>query len=272
MAQQPPRVIVTRPLQDALQWVGMLGAHDIRAQALPLIEIRPATHPAALQALQAAHRDWAQWRAVMFVSSNAVHYFFHQNSVESLSHQAQTAIKKRVWTPGPGTSAALLALGWDAAHIDAPPGDAPQFDSEALWQVVAGQIHPGDRVLIVRGTSDAAQKDGTGRQWLAERIHAAGGTVHFVTAYERAAPMFNAAQQALAQQAAVDGSIWLLSSSEAVAHLHAALPGQSWAQARALATHPRIAAAARAAGFGHVQPCRPALQDVIASIESWYEH
>ena len=47
-----------------------------------------------------------------------------------------------------------------------------------------------------------------------------------------------------------------------------ALPDQDWGQARALVTHPRIAQAARAAGFGSVQECRPALADVVASIES----
>ena len=47
-----------------------------------------------------------------------------------------------------------------------------------------------------------------------------------------------------------------------------ALPAQRWAQAHALATPPRIAQAARQAGFGHVRECRPALGDVVASIES----
>ena len=87
-------------------------------------------------------------------------------------------------------------------------------------------------------------------------------------AYQRGAPRFSAQEVALAQQAARDGSVWLLSSSEAVAHLAEALPGQHWGAAHALATHPRIAEAARAAGFGTVRECRPALEDVVASIES----
>jgi uroporphyrinogen-III synthase len=65
-----------------------------------------------------------------------------------------------------------------------------------------------------------------------------------------------------------DGSIWLFSSSEAVANLVASLPGQSFGQARAVATHPRIAQAAREAGFGCVLKTRPTLDDVVASIES----
>ena len=159
------------------------------------------------------------------------------------------------------------------AAIDGPAPDAPQFDSEALWQQVASQIRPGDRVLIVRGRSATPQgahesEQGSGRDWLARQIEAAGGQVEFVVAYQRGAPQWSSAELALAQAAAQDGSIWLLSSSEAVAHLAQMLPGQPWDAARALATHPRIADAARAAGFGTVRECRPALDDVVASIES----
>jgi uroporphyrinogen-III synthase len=62
--------------------------------------------------------------------------------------------------------------------------------------------------------------------------------------------------------------VWLFSSSEAVAHLRSLAPGQSWSRACALATHPRIAQAARAAGFGVVCESRPTMAELIASIES----
>ena len=158
-------------------------------------------------------------------------------------------------------------------QIDGPAPDAPQFDSEALWQQVSAQVRSGDRVLIVRGRSATPQgahesAQGSGRDWLARQIEAAGGHVEFVVAYQRGAPLLTDAEVALAQQAAVDGSVWLLSSSEAVAHLAQALPSVGWGAAQALATHPRIAQAARAAGFGCVRECRPALEDVVASIES----
>ncbi|MNV68602.1 Uroporphyrinogen-III synthase [compost metagenome] len=155
-------------------------------------------------------------------------------------------------------------------RIDGPAADAAQFDSEALWRQVSAQIRPGDRVLIVRGQSDGVHEttQGSGRDWLARQIEAAGGQVEFVVAYQRGAPQLTDAEVALAQQAASDGSVWLLSSSEAVAHLAQALPTVDWTAAQALATHPRIAQAARAAGFGTVRECRPALEDVVASIES----
>lgn len=156
--------------------------------------------------------------------------------------------------------------------IDAPPAGSAQFDSEALWQVVAPQLRPGDRVLIVRGASGPAAEGGNGRDWLGRQLAAAGVQVDFIAAYERAAPRLDEAALALARAAAADGSVWLLSSSEAVGHLAAALPGQSWRAAHALATHPRIAQAARAAGFGRVDACRPTLADVAASIKSHHVH
>ena len=258
-------VIVTRPEREALQWAASLQARGIDAQALPLIAITP---PADTGALEAARARVADYRAIMVVSSNAAQHFFDQKTTQTLTGQTQAAIKTRVWSPGPGTARALQALGVDAARIDIPALDAPQFDSESLWAQVHGQIGPGSRVLIVRGTEAGATQQGTGRDWLAQQIQAAGGQVDFVVAYTRGAPQWTEAQHQAALRAASDGSLWLLSSSQAVDNLCTALPGQTWQQARALATHPRIAQAARAAGFGSVRECRPALDDVVASIES----
>ena len=225
------------------------------------------------QALDAARANIGTYRALMFVSGNAVVHFFEPKRPVALDIHALAAIKTRAWAPGPGTARALEQAGVPRSAIDGPAPDAPQFDSEALWQQVAPQVQPGDRVLIVRGRSATPQSahespQGNGREWLAQQIEARGGQVEFVVAYQRGAPRFTAQEVALAQQAARDGSVWLLSSSEAVAHLAEALPGQHWGAAHALATHPRIAEAARAAGFGTVRECRPALEDVVASIES----
>lgn len=270
---QPARAIVTRPAREAAQWVEGLRTQGIPAQALPLIAIGPVTDPALRQALQQARAAWASYRAAMFVSGNAALHFFKGNWPPALMEQALAATETRAWAPGPGTVAALQQAGLPAARIDSPPADASQFDSEALWRVVAPQIGADDRVLIVRGASAPSTPGGNGRDWLAARIAEAGGSVDFVAAYERRAPIFSPHEQALAQTAAADGSVWLFSSSEALAHLQAALPGQRWHQARALATHPRIAQAARAAGFGIVNECRPSLDDVTASIKSLiYEH
>jgi uroporphyrinogen-III synthase len=260
------RVIVTRPQREAQRWVLDLSALGLDAVALPLIKVGPVDNPVDL--LQ-AWQQLADYVGVMFVSGNAAEHFFASKPPLAPEFTTQAAIKTRAWATGPGTARALLRAGVAADRLDAPPLDAAQFDSEALWQVVGAQVQAGDRVLIVRGddvAGSASAGQGTGREWFAERVARAGGRAEFVVAYQRGAPEFSADECQLARQAATDGSVWLFSSSEAVANLCVALPGQSWTEARALATHPRIALAARNAGFGVVCESRPTLPDVVASL------
>jgi uroporphyrinogen-III synthase len=263
-------VIVTRPAQDAQHWVQQLRQGGFAAEALPLIDIAPASDAAALeQARQALDR----YAACMFVSGNAVDHFFRQPTAAKLALPAAL----RLMAPGPGTVAALLAAGVPAGQIDAPAVDAEQFDSEALWAVVGQRDWQGSRVLVLRGESPDAAGGGasSGRDWIARQWEAAGAQVDFVGVYQRRAPVFTAGQIERARAASADGSVWLFSSSEAVANLTGlpALAGIDWRGARAVATHPRIVEAVRAAGWGVVVASRPALKDIrdtLASIESLY--
>ena len=166
----------------------------------------------------------------------------------------------------------MLRAGVALERIDAPAPDAGQFDSEALWQIVGSQVGAGQRVLIVRGVDSGLEQQpaqGTGREWFANRVTQAGARAEFVVAYQRSVPEFSTVEHDLACQAATDGSVWLFSSTEAVLNLGVWLPEQSWAQARALATHPRIAAATKKAGFGVVYESRPTLPDVLAALKLW---
>ena len=262
-------VLVTRPQREAQAWVREFCAAGLAAQALPLIEIRLAPDAPSLQRAR-QHLADGRYAALMCVSANAVAGLFEGNPALSAVLSETSAIKTRAWAPGPGTAAALQQCGVAPTRIDAPARDAAQFDSETLWQVVSPQVQPGDRVLIVRGTQDQPDSPatGSGRDWLVQRITEAGGQVELVVAYQRTCPTWDERQRQQATRAAVDGSVWLFSSSEAVHNLQTLLPAQSWQAARAVATHPRIAAAARAAGFGVVCVSRPALADVRASIES----
>lgn len=250
------RVIVTRAAREAQAWVRDLTAAGLDAQALPLLEIRPVSDTSALQQ---AWQEMTHYAAVMFVSANAVDGFFAVG--------AHTDFKSRAWATGPGTVAALKRAGVDSACIDAPATDAAQFDSEALWLKVGSQVKAGQRVLIVRGAA-GPEASAVGRDWLAQRLSEAGATVDFVASYRRVSPALDAAQMTLAKQAALDGAVWLFSSSEAVSNLRETLPAQDWKSARAVATHARIAAATRRAGFGLVLETRPSLADIVASIES----
>jgi uroporphyrinogen-III synthase len=282
------KVIVTRPHLEADVWVKQLRTLNFDAIALPLIHIKA---PADNDSVKRAWKSFHQYSAVMFVSSNAVRYFYSLNMPLAGESIAYTAIKSivnlneissypklpRMWATGLGTRDALLAQLVPSDLIDAPAADAAQFDSETLWQHVKNQIKLGDKVLIVRGSSsttkDAERFGGVknvrmnGRPWLADQLTAAGVQVDIVVSYERSAPKFDAAELMLMENAVTDQCVWLLSSSEAVANL-SLISNLDWSQAIAIATHPRIARAAKEAGFGVVYESRPLLAEVAASIES----
>ena len=276
------RVVITRPAGDASAWVDALQAAGHQAQALPLIEVGPVAHP---QAVMQAWAQWPEFQAVMFVSAQAVRYFFECQPIAlrvaagDATHLMWTT-GPRCWATGPGTHKALLQAGVPEACIDSPAADALQFDSEALWARVAAQVKAGQSVLIVRGhdvCADAAVSTsaatlapvtGTGRDWLAQQLQGVGASAQFVVAYERRAPEWSLAQKTQATQAASDGSVWCFSSSQAIHHLARALPDQSWAKARCVATHARIAQTAQSLGFGEVHMSKPSLADVLVSLES----
>lgn len=271
----PPHVIVTRPEAEARVWCEALAARHCSVDALPLLTIAPVRHPDALAALSAARALAPACAALMFVSGNAVQGFFESNQPDVGVGRLFRAIKNeafgsdlrpRLWATGPGTQRALLGLGFPAASIDAPAADSGQFDSEALWARVRHQVQPGDRVVLVRGGGGDAQP--VGRNWLAQQLQGQGVKVIQVVAYERRPPVWSAAQTAVATAALSDGSWWLFSSSEGVQHLRHLLPKAEFSAGCAVATHPRIAAAARALGWGVVCESRPTVADVVASIES----
>ncbi|MCD8514606.1 MAG: uroporphyrinogen-III synthase [Burkholderiaceae bacterium] len=247
-------VIVTRPEREAQAWVDQLKAQGWLVQALPLICIEPPADPAALKAQQA---QASGLDALMFVSPQAVQHF---------ADPAWVAAGGRCWAPGPGTAQALRKLGVAPDRIDQPPPDASQFDSEALWAVVSGQVGPGCRVLVVRGQSADGQ---LGRDWLIRQCRAAGAEVATCIAYRRVAPVWDAAARARAVSSLHNGSIWLFSSSQALEHLAQLLPHASFGQARALVTHPKIEMSARRMGFGEIITTRPALSDVLTGLQAF---
>jgi len=268
-----PRAIVTRPAKEAQLWVADLRALGVDAVALPLITIGAVADPTALAN---AWRTLTQYDAVMFVSGNAVAHFFAQRPADIANPFACANSALRAWVTGPASQSALQVCGVPMSAIDAPAPDGVQFDSEALWGTVRARVGPAYRVLLVRGNAAGAASgvsadrasQGVGRDWFAQKVQAAGGVVDYVVAYERRTPFWDAAHLALIAQAGGDGSVWIFSSAEAVGYLLASVPQQTWAQARAVATHARIAQAVRQAGFGTVRESRPLLAEVVASIES----
>lgn len=257
-----PRVLVTRPQPQADEWVVRLQALGLQASALPLLGIADAADPAAVAA---AWADVPAQDLVMFVSPSAVERFFGQRPAAAAGASAWPT---GAWagSTGPGTARALRQAGVPAGAVISPSEAAGTFDSEALWrELKPRRSWQGARALIVRGEG--------GRDWLADTLRAEGAQVQFVEAYRRTAPALDAAsREALDHALAVPAaSVWLFSSSEAVGHLPALAPAADWSRAQALATHPRIAAAARALGFGRVRQIAPspqAVADALAESEA----
>lgn len=280
-------VVITRPAAQAGVWQQALQEAGHPVVLLPLLSIEPAPD---VQAVRAAWLRLAQWKALMFVSANAIDAFFAQRPADRFWPQQGSA--PRAWVPGPASAQAVRAAGVPGHLIDAPAAQSRQLDSESLWEQVREQVGPGFELLVVRGgvagvvpgsgrvaTSDAQR--GTGRDWLGDQVQSAGGTVEWLQAYQRGAPLWSAADHERAAQARQAGAVWLFSSSECAAHLDdltrqaarsasvAADGARSWWSGNvAVATHPRIAQAVRAAGFGTVYLSRPTMADVLASIES----
>ena len=253
----PIRLVVTRPQPQADEWVARLAALGVDALALPLIEIAPPVDPGAVAD---AWRALASFDLAIFVSPNAAARFFDTRPSD-LAWPARTLAA----APGPGTARALQDLGLGADAIAQPPAASPQFDSDALWPVLAARRDwRGARVLVVRG-------DG-GRDALGVRLQGEGAQVEHVAAYRRRAPAFDGSARA-ALDAALDEPArhaWLFSSSQAIDHLGAARPdaAASGALATALATHPRIAQRAREAGFRAVFESAPTLAAVVGCLQS----
>lgn len=253
MTPAAQRVVVTRPADEAGPWQAALAQHGFSAVMLPLIEV------AGLSDVSVP--PLADFDAVMWVSGNAVRFFLP-------AAVAQWPSGLRCWAPGPGTAQALRAGGVPSPLIDEPGVDAPQFDSEALWAVVAPQMAPGKRVLLVRGRSHGVAAASSGREWLLQQCAAAGAQVVTLPVYERRCPSWSAAEANRAAAAAGDGSIWLFSSGEAVGHLQTLLPAQDWHHTPAVATHPRIALALEKAGFVRVHTVRPTVQSVVEALSA----
>ncbi|SFM09782.1 uroporphyrinogen-III synthase [Variovorax sp. OV329] len=249
------RVLVTRPAREARRWVDALRQRGLDAHALPLLAIEPLGDDAALRATRARADLFDAW---MFVSAAAVEHFLVS---------PQPAEGPRCWATGPGTASALEAAGVPLSRIDVPGPQSNQFDSESLWRIVQPQVHAGTRVLFVRGADAGGQP--AGRDWLSRQVAEAGAEQEALAAYRRVPPAWSEDDRRTAMAAATDGSLWLFSSSQAIANLREALPQADWSGAFAVATHPRIAQAAQVAGFGRVFHSSAQFDAVVASIESF---
>jgi uroporphyrinogen-III synthase len=248
------RVLVTRPAAQAHEWARDLVAAGIVAVPLPLIEIVPPADPAAVTA---AWQALADYQLALFVSPNAVGQFFALRPPGAAWPPLLSAA-----SPGPGTTETLRQSGVPEGLLLGPAIDAPQYDSESLWAVLGQQDWQGKRALLLRGA--------TGRDWLEQQLRERGARVDALQVYRRMPPAWTTAEHERLRGALADpsGHVWLFSSSEAIDQLETLAPEADWSRARAVTSHPRIAARAVRLGIGTLHEVKPTLASVIACIQS----
>ena len=263
-------VLVTRPEPQASAWAADLRHAGWGAHALPLITIDGPSDPVPVQTLWHA---MAAQALLMFVSPAAVDWFFRLKPTDA--HWAPHTLAA---APGPGTAHQLLAAGHLAGlkpdQVLSPDAQADQFDSEALWPLLAPLNWQGKQVCIISGGD---QNEAKGRTWLTAQWQDKGAQVTSLLTYQRGPGSWTLDQQRLARQAlsAPADHIWQFSSSQAIDFLvdHHLPPlalasPPDWAQTRAVVTHPKIAERARQLGLTRITQTRPTLQAVVEALRS----
>lgn len=263
-------VVLTRPAGQNAALAACLRERGRVVLELPALQ---------LTALAVTPPDPAGFDLVVFVSGNAVRMFLdaRHSATGPLSWPAGVPAA----TVGPSSAAALRAHAGFGAMPDIlqPAADAASFDSESLWQELERLPVMPQRVLLVRGGVGQA---GSGRDWLAGRLRAAGAdvTVHCAYRREPAAWEPDASAFLLALATTQQTAIWLFTSREGVDAVHDQLRSAGlldwFKRCRLIATHARIAEhliavmGLRAADFA--QPMllisSPQDGDIFAAIES----
>ena len=249
-------VVVTRPGAAGQALAAELTRRGHPAMWLPAFEFGPPPDEARARAVLASLADFD---LAILVSPQAARA---TAALLAAPWPAGTAIA----TVGAGTRAAVLAAiaGSDRARLlPAREEDLQGSGSEALWPLLQAMQPLPRRVLLLRAQS--------GREWLGDKLQAAGSAVTPLAVYSRQPCAPSAGLRARLAAAAAGGLASVVSSSDAVDALADALGGQpavlqALRAGPALASHPRIAERLRAAGFARVFVCAPDAQAIVASL------
>lgn len=256
------QVLVTRPVQDAAAWMRAIKEAGWDAIEFPLLDVSPTLD---MKGGHAVYQLILKSQAVMFVSANAVRFL-----AMALKHQPvwvdHFKSNARAWCTGPGTAAALVKCGIPESQIDQPSADAVQLDSEALWSVVAAQVSAHLNVLFIRGADESGAI--AGRDWLAMQLENRGAHVQATAVYQRIPSRLSEVQKKQVNQHLTHGAIWLFSSSACLHSLVNQCPDLDWSKAKAVVTHPRIAALAQQLGWASPSIANPGIDSLLGSIKS----
>lgn len=244
-------IAITRPAGQGASLARAIEADGGRALLFPVIEIAPVEDETELAA---ACADLDRFHLAFFVSPNAAEH--------ALGH----ILARRPWPPGlavatvgKGSEAALARAGFCA--VIAPRSG---FDSESVLAL------PEFQAAAVAGREVAIFRGDGGRELLGDTLLQRGARVRYVTCYRRRIPVADPAPLVDAARAGRLDAL-VLTSSEGVANLRAMLRPEDWpalVAVPAVVPHPRIAEAARRAGFAAVLECGPGDAGVLAALRA----
>lgn len=298
------RVLVTRPAAQAGGWVARLQAEGIPAAALPLMGIVSVDDPAPVAA---AWRALSDHDLAMFVSPNAVAHFLARRPPGCDWPATLLAAAPGPGTSAALLAAGVPAAQIVEPAADAPSFDSEslwaQLRLRGPWAGRSVLIVRGGAEAEENGrrgdppaapgaarADGEAEEGGVGREWLSLTLRGEGARVQAIATYRRGLPQWGDEERTLWHQAlaAPHEHLWWFSSSEAIGHLQSlaalnasnpsgviAVPAArslvvaaAWADSPALATHPRIAEAAREAGFGRVIEVAPRADAILAAVRA----
>jgi len=241
-------IVITRPARQAaglVREIAALGGHPL---VFPAIVILPPENAAALRDVQ-WHLE--RYDIAVFVSANAVEY--------GVEDPGRWPARLLTLAPGPGTAAALAAVGIHNVRIP-----ATTMDSEGLLALPELETVAGKRVVIFRGD--------TGRELLKSALEARGGVVTQVECYRRERPKSGAAGLMEAwREKRIDAVT--LTSSEGLDNLWAILDTEGrryLAATPAFVPHARIAERAQALGLREPIETAPTDAGLIASLLEYF--
>jgi uroporphyrinogen-III synthase len=222
-------IVITRPAGTASTFARQVRAQGGVPLLLPGLALRASDDPAqARGALRAALREDD---LLLFTSPAAVRF---------AAALAPLRTRATLLAVGQGTAMALRRHGLAA--------QAPRRqDSEGLLALPALREVRGRRVALIGAPG--------GRGLLQQRLVEGGAQLREVWVYRRTAPRLDRRHVAAVLQLPASACV-LLSSGQALAHLHARLPADAWKRlcaASAVVSSERLAAAAREAGFRHLR-------------------
>ncbi len=261
-------VVLTRPRGKNEALEAALAGRGLNVLTLPALIIEPC--PGAVDAVLPRPGDYD---LVVFVSGRAFQSYL---ALSSARGEPIVRWPAATWaaTVGAASAAALRRSGIVPDGRILHPDHASSQDSEALWTVLEPYLDDMKRILIVRGQA--------GREWLGERLEAAGKQVSRYSAYQRVPAEWSKAQTMALRG---DGPVVFVATS--AQGLDAILENVRrlglhtvWEHAKFVVIHERIAKRLQSAmkaqdtnsrpAFRVCAPCDRAIVQAVVSLVSPY--